>query len=112
MYAGVVEFAFPPEHTDAVRRWYDEDVIPAAKRSGGLKGGILLVNRQNGQSLGIGFWQSQADADAYEASGTLQGLFQKLWEEGIAFTASPVRSEYTVEHADLDFTSLKWHTPP
>jgi hypothetical protein len=103
MYVGVVEFAFSPEHTEAVRRWYAADVIPAAHRIGGLKGGILLVNQQSGHSLGMGFWQSKAEADAYEATGTLHSLFQKLWEEGIPLTSPPVRTEYTVEHADLGF---------
>jgi hypothetical protein len=101
MYAGVVEFAVAPEHADAVTRWYDEQVIPAAQRIGGLKGAILLTNRQTGHCIGIGVWQSQAEADAYAATGTLHGLLQQLSAAGITFTSPPVRSEYTVEHAEL-----------
>ena len=104
MYAGVVEFAYLPEHTDAVTRWYNDEVIPAAKRIGGLQGAILLANQETGKSIGIGFWQSKEDADAYEATGTLRGLLQKLSDAGVSFTSPPVRSEYTVEHADLGFT--------
>ncbi len=103
MYAGVVEFSFLPEHMDAVTRWYTKAVIPAAQRIGGLQGAILLTNQQSGKSIGIGFWQSKAAADAYDATGTLQGLLQQLRDEGIAFTSPPVRTEYTVEHADLGF---------
>ncbi len=101
MYAGVVEFAVAPEHADAVTRWYDEQVIPAAQRIGGLQGAILLTNRQTGHCIGIGVWQSQADADAYADTGTLHSLLQQLSGAGITFTSPPVRSEYTVEHAEL-----------
>ncbi len=104
MFAGVVEFSIRPEHADAVTKWYDDVVIPAAKRTGGLKGAILLINRQTGKSVGMGFWESKADADAYEATGALRGTLQKLSDQGVSFTSPPVRTEYTVEHADVQFT--------
>jgi len=104
MFAGVVEFSIRPEHADAVTKWYDEVVIPAARRTGGLKGAILLINRQTGKSVGMGFWESKADADAYEATGALRGTLQKLSDQGVSFTSPPVRTEYTVEHADMEFT--------
>ncbi len=104
MVAGVVEFSIRPEHADAVTRWYDEVVIPAARRTGGLKGAILLINRQTGKSVGMGFWETKADADAYEATGALHATLQKLNDQRVSFTSPPVRTEYTVEHADMGFT--------
>jgi len=104
MVAGVVEFSIRPEHGDAVTKWYNEVVIPAAAKTGGLKGAILLINRETGKSIGMGFWESKADADAYESSAALQGTLQKLKDQSVAFTSPPVRTEYTVAHADLKFT--------
>jgi hypothetical protein len=99
----VVEFSIRPEHVDTVTKWYDDVVIPAARKTGGLKGAILLINRQTGKGIGMGFWETKGDADAYEASGALRGTLQKLNDQGVSFTSSPVRTEYTVEHADLEF---------
>jgi glycogen synthase len=93
-----------PQHADAVTKWYDDVVIPAARRTGGLKGAILLINRQTGKGIGIGFWESKQNADAYEATGALHRTLQKLKDRGVSFTAPPVRTEYTVEHADMEFT--------
>ena len=104
MFAGVVEFSIPPEHADAVTKWYDDVVIAAAKSTGGLKGAILLINRQTGKSIGMGFWETKEDADGYEATGALRGTLQKLTDRGVSFTSPPVRTEYTVEHADMKFT--------
>lgn len=104
MLAGVVEFSIRPEHADAVTKWYDEVVIPAAKRTGGLKGAILLINGQTGKSVGIGFWETKGDADAYDATGALRGTLQTLNDQGVFFTSPPVRTEYTVKHADMEFS--------
>jgi hypothetical protein len=104
MIAGVVEFCIRPEHADAVTNWYEEVVIPAARRTGGLKGAILLIDRQTGKSIGMGFWETKGDADAYEATDALRATLQKLNDQGISFTSPLVRTEYTVEHADLEFT--------
>jgi hypothetical protein len=103
MVAGVVEFSIRPEHADAMTKWYDQVVIPAARRTGGLKGAILLINRQTGKGIGMGFWETKGDADTYETSDALRGTLQKLNDQGVLFTSPPVRTEYTVAHADLEF---------
>jgi len=63
-----VVFEMSPDKVDDAVGEFEDGVIPRFREISGYKGFTLLVNRENGKTLGISFWESE---DGVNASGDL-----------------------------------------
>lgn len=93
MFARVTQTQMKLDRLDDAIKLFAESVIPAAKAQKGFKDMYLLTDRTTDKGLAIGFWESEADADANEKSGYYQeqvGKFKDL------FAAPPAREAYEV----------------
>lgn len=93
MFARVTVTHMQLDRLDEAITLFAESVIPAARAQKGFKDMYLLTDRATGKGLAIGFWESEADANANEQSGYYQeqvGKFREL------FAAPPVREGYDV----------------
>jgi hypothetical protein len=77
---------------EAVRIWRDS-LIATAKQQPGFKSGLLLTDPITGKGIGIGLWEKEADASAFEASGLFEQLVAKF--ENI-IVEPPAREQYKV----------------
>jgi heme-degrading monooxygenase HmoA len=59
MFARVARIQGKPEKTDEVIRYFQEQVLTAAKKIKGFKEGYMMVNRQTGTVMGMTIWESQ-----------------------------------------------------
>jgi len=93
MYAAVVSYKFKPDKMEeAVSIWRDS-LLPIAKQKQGFKGGLLLTEPNTDKGIGIGLWETEADASAFENSGLFKQLVAKF---GDVLVELPVREQYKV----------------
>ncbi len=93
MFARVTSARIDTDKIEQFRRIYAESVVPAAKKQKGFKGICLMVNRETGEGLSIGYWASEEDALASE-----KNLF---YQQQVArflpfYTRDPIREGYEV----------------
>jgi heme-degrading monooxygenase HmoA len=93
MFARVTVTQMKLDRLDDAIKLFAESVIPAAKAQKGFKDMYLLTDRTTGKGLAIGFWESEADADANEKSGYYQEQVSKFKD---LFAAPPTRQGYEV----------------
>jgi heme-degrading monooxygenase HmoA len=72
MYAGCVTFHVRRGKLGQAVRMWKEDLLPLAEQLAGYQGSALLVNADQSQMLGIGFWDTRAHADAWSETGPWQ----------------------------------------
>ncbi len=65
MNAGVIRGKFKKDKLDEVIEIYKRDVLPAYPKVKGARGGQLFINRQNGEVLTVGIYDSQEAAEAF-----------------------------------------------
>ena len=75
---------------EAVSIWRDY-LIATAKQQQGLKSGLLLTEPHTGKGIGIGLWEAEADASAFENSGLFKQLVAKF---GDILVEPSVREQY------------------
>jgi heme-degrading monooxygenase HmoA len=93
MIARVSNFQAKVNKLDDFKKAFDKEILQDAKLRKGFRGGYLLIDRKTGNSLSIGFWDSEQDALADEQSGQ----FQTRTNMGKDFyVAPPVREIYEV----------------
>jgi len=93
MYAAVVSYKFRHDTMEeAVSIWRDS-LLPIAKQQHGFKSGLLLTDPNTGKGIGIGLWEAEADASAFENSGLFKQLVAKF---GDVLVEPPVREQYRV----------------
>ncbi len=68
MHARTGRISFSPESADDVLSHVRESVVPKYEQSEGFKGFTLLLDRANGEGIGISFWESE---DAMRATDQL-----------------------------------------
>lgn len=93
MFARVTVTQMKLDRLDEAITLFAESVIPAARTQRGFKDMYLLTDRATGKGLAIGFWESEADADANEKSGYYQEQLGKFRE---LFAAPPIREAYEI----------------
>ena len=93
MYARIVIVQIQPGKMDEAIRIFQESVIPAAKQQKGFQSLTLLTDRSMNKGMSVGFWETEADMKANEASGYFQ---EQLAKFGGVFAAAPVREAYEV----------------
>ena len=62
VFARVNRFQGPPERIDDAIRDVEDRVLPQVKQMEGVRGFLLLVDRESGKSLGISLWESEEAA--------------------------------------------------
>ena len=73
MFARVSTFTGASDQVDEAVRQVREDVLPRTEQLDGYKGAYLLVDRENGKSLAVTFWESEeAMRESEEATSTLR----------------------------------------
>ena len=93
MYARIVIVQLQPGKTDEAIRIFQDSVVPVAKQQKGFKSIWLLTDPSTGKGISVGFWETEADMKANEASGYFQ---EQLAKFGGVFAAPPVREAYEV----------------
>jgi heme-degrading monooxygenase HmoA len=93
MYARVTSAQIDPMNIDKFKEIYEESVVPAAKKQKGFQGISLMINRETGDGLSIGYWDSEEDAIETE-----KNLF---YQEQVAkfipyYVKHPIRDGYEV----------------
>jgi heme-degrading monooxygenase HmoA len=68
MHARTGRISFSPDNADDVLSHVRESVVPKYEQSEGFKGFTLLLDRANGEGIGISFWESE---DAMRATDDL-----------------------------------------
>jgi heme-degrading monooxygenase HmoA len=73
VFARVSTFTGTSDQVDEAIRQVREDVVPRLEELDGYRGSYLLVDRQNGKSLAVTFWESEeAMSASEEAANTLR----------------------------------------
>lgn len=78
MHARVTRVENTPDKIEAVVTHLKEQIIPAAKKMAGFKGGYWLIERSTGRGLAVTLFESEAALKASEdaASQTRSGASQ------------------------------------
>jgi heme-degrading monooxygenase HmoA len=79
MIARITYFGVHSKDAEECKRIYNEEVLPVIRSQKGNMGAWLLepTNPQD-DHISLTEWISQADADAYESSGTYRTLVDKI----------------------------------
>jgi quinol monooxygenase YgiN len=64
MYARVITARIEPRHLDDAISLWQEEVAPSVRQQKGLISARLFVDREGGEVLSMGLWQTRADFDA------------------------------------------------
>ena len=93
MYARVTTVSVQPDQVANVTRIYNESILPAVKAASGNRGVYLLINQATGVGLSITLWDSQADGEAYDSSGSYR---EQVGKASAYFTAPPSLATFEV----------------
>lgn len=92
MRARVTFTQMHPDNFPEAVRIYCESTMPAARRSSGNRGALLLTDSATGKSIAVSLWDSPADLAASD-SGYYEGELAKFLP---LYTVPPVRQEFDV----------------
>lgn len=101
MYARVTTFHGSPERIEEGVRIFREQVIPWLRDATGFRGWVVLLDREEGRSLGITFWATEEAARDTEASGAV------LRDKVAASIGIPMQSLDVYEVAVVDSLALE-----
>ena len=93
MYARLTIVHVSKENIDKAVELYKDSVVPAAKKQKGFLETVLLVDKNSGKGISIGFWENEGDALASEESQFYQEQLIKFMNY---YTAPPIREGYQV----------------
>lgn len=78
MYARLVIAYAKPRMIDEIIKIDRDFVFPAEKKQKGFKSSYIFTNRDTNKGMAISLWETEADAIAWETSGTFRELSMKL----------------------------------
>ncbi len=93
MFARVTTVDVQPSNADQLSNIYQANVLPVIKAQQGNQGVYLLVDRATGHGISITLWDSLANAQAYESSGSYREQVAKVAQ---FFTSAPSLATYDV----------------
>jgi heme-degrading monooxygenase HmoA len=93
MHARVTNVSVQPDKVAETTRIYNESILPAIKAASGNRGVYLLIDSTTGKGLSITLWNSEADGQAYDSSGTYREQVSKV---SAFFSAPPSLATYEV----------------
>ena len=94
MYARMSRFAgLPPERIDATIREFQEGQLQALSQQPGYKGVLIGVDRAEGKSVAITFWES---ADNLRATDRLANQAREQALESVKPSREPIVDRYEI----------------
>jgi heme-degrading monooxygenase HmoA len=93
MHARITTVQLRPDTVDASIGIYQQEILPVITAQPGYQGVYFFTDRASGNGVSITIWASEADAQAYESSGTYRQLVAKL---AANFAAPPTLATYDV----------------
>jgi heme-degrading monooxygenase HmoA len=94
MFARLTFLSIQPESIEDLKRIYNDEVVPVVKNQKGNIGVWLLEPTNSADDyISLTEWASEADANAYESSGTYRTLVDKLKDK---YKNKPVLKTYNV----------------
>ena len=94
MYARLTLAQIQPGQMEEAVHFIREAIVPAAERSPGFKGLLVLTDPSTNKAVALGLWESEADLYASEAPG---GYYrEELAKNAHFFSAPPVQEVYEV----------------
>ena len=93
MHARVTAVSVQLDKVAETTRIYNESILPAVKAANGNRGVFLLIDEATGKGLSITVWNTQADGEAYDSSGSYREQVSKVIP---FFTAPPSLTTYEV----------------
>ena len=78
MFARVTTVSIQLDKVAEVTRIYNESILPAVKAASGNRGVYLLVDAATGKGMSITVWNTLADGEAYDASGSYREQVAKV----------------------------------
>ena len=94
MFVRLTFISIQPERIEDLRKIYQRDVVPVVKKQKGNLGVMLLEpTASNDELISVTQWESAADADLYESSGTYRTLVDKIKE---LYRSKPTLKTYNV----------------
>ena len=93
MYARVTSVSVQLDKVAETTRIYNESILPAIKAAAGNRGVFLLIDPATGKGLSITVWNSQAEGEAYDSSGTYREQVAKV---AAFFSGPPSLATYEV----------------
>jgi heme-degrading monooxygenase HmoA len=93
MHARVTTVSVQPDKVAETTRIYNESILPAVKAANGNQGVMLFIDPASGKGMSITFWNSQADGDTYDSSGSYREQVGKI---SPFFAAPPSLATYDV----------------
>lgn len=93
MFARVTSVSVQPDKVAEVTRVYNESILPAVKSAKGNRAVYLLIDASSGKGMSVTIWDSQADGEAYDTSGSYREQVAKV---APFFSAAPSLATYEV----------------
>lgn len=93
MFARVTSVSVQPDKVAEVTRVYNESILPAVKSAKGNRAVYLLIDASSGKGMSVTIWDSQADGEAYDTSGSYREQVAKV---APLFSAAPSLATYEV----------------
>lgn len=93
MHAGVIKSKFKKTDLDRAIKEYKEVALPALATHKGARSAMLLVNRESGEAISIGFYEDEAAAKSFAGKAeTVAESLKKYQSE----TTAPKRELYEI----------------
>ena len=79
MYLRLVQAKFQPDLVAEIKYHYEKEILPVLEKTQGcLYAAVVQSTRHNDEGISLTLWTSEADAKAYERSGTFGKLLDVL----------------------------------
>jgi quinol monooxygenase YgiN len=99
MYARLTFIEINPKDLKEVTATYNAEIVPAVRAFKGVVDVLLLEpTDSSGSIISMTTWNSKADADEYENSGTYRLLVNKLKDK---YTSKPVLKTYNLQESSV-----------
>jgi len=93
MHARVTTVSVQPDKVAETTRIYNESILPSIKAANGNRGVFLLIDSASGKGMSITLWNSEADGQMYDSSGSYREQVAKVSQ---FFSAPPSLATYEV----------------
>lgn len=102
MKAGLVTFQITPSKSyEAVTLW--QELVSEMQKIRGFKGSYLLSNHSSGKCVGLGFWETQEDSEAFGSSKIYRDFTLRLQD---LLSQPPIREQFDISTGCSDAMDL------
>lgn len=93
MFAGLQTFECKQGQKFELVMLWNGTILPELAKQSGCKGGLLLVDPESNECMGIELWEDDVAASSFDTNGSFQKLAEKL---APVVTAPPERKQLQV----------------